>query len=111
MMAFGFYIYIICMWYLLQYLVSTDDIVFARCLGRFSNYVTLKLLFFDPPTTHHLPLSRLFTRTLLRYVMLNTLNPLFFNYTKVIHSNFFTVTSRTLIKYHPLPLIYHHRES
>ena len=40
--------------------------------GRFNDYVTLKLSFFDPPKPHYQALSPLFTRTLLRYLMLST---------------------------------------
>ena len=42
-------------------------------LGRFNNYVTLKLLTYPAPSHH--ALSRLFTRTLLRYVTISTNTP------------------------------------
>ena len=44
--------------------------------GLFNNYVTLKLLFFDPPTPYHHALSRMITRPSLRYVTPDTDNPL-----------------------------------
>ena len=60
---------------LLSYFPTSFSKIFFRNsypLGPFNNYVTLKLAFFYPPTTHHHASWQIITRPSLRYVMSDT---------------------------------------